>query len=71
MFEEMVSSCHNQVQFDEMMEVMRLKHMKYVMSKGNNASIGESTGTILFGEDNTTQKREKRHKFMHERFGNV
>ena len=67
----MVSSCRKQVQFNEMMEVMRLQHMKYVMSKGINASIGKSTCTLLFGEDNTTQKREKGHKFMHESFDNL
>ena len=55
MFEEMVSSCYNQVQFNEMMEVMRLKHMKHVISKGINASIGQSTGTLLFNEDNNNQ----------------
>ena len=54
-----------------MMEVMRLQHMNHIMSKGINASICQSTGNLLFGEENTTQKRETRHKFMHEKFGNV
>ena len=30
-FEEIVSSCRNQVQFNEMIEAMRLPHMKHVV----------------------------------------
>ena len=69
-FEEMISSCRNEIQFKEMMELMRIQHMKHVMSKGINAYIGQSTGTILFGEDNTSSRSEQRHKFLHERFTN-
>ena len=71
LFEEMVSSCRNDCQFNEMMELMRTQHMKHVISKGINAYVGQKTGTLLFGEDNTNCKNEKRHKFLHERHGHA
>ena len=55
----------------EMMELMRTQHMKHVISKGINAYVGQKTGTLLFGEDNTNCKNEKRHKFLHERHGHA
>ena len=33
-FEEMVSSCGNKCQLNEMMELVRIQHMKHVISKG-------------------------------------
>ena len=70
-FEEMISSCNSKVQFDELMQVMRNQHMKHVASKGINAPIQQNTGTVLFGENNTNLRSVKRHKFMHEKFGNI
>ena len=68
-FEEIVSSCRNEVQIKEMMGLMRIQHMKHILSKVINAKIGHITGTVLFGENNSSNRSGQMHKFLHERFG--
>ena len=55
MFEEMVSD-RNEVQFKEMIESIRIQHMKYTMSKCINAYIIQRTGILLFSKDNTSSR---------------
>jgi hypothetical protein len=71
LFEEMVYSCSNDVQFNEMMHAMRVQHVKNQCAKGINAGFTDTRGggASLFGEHNTNQRSVRRHKFTYERFG--
>ena len=71
-FEQIVYSCSNDVQFKEIMTVMRVQHIKNQRERGINSgynSVSATHGMSLFGKNSTYQRSVKCHKFVYERFG--
>ena len=58
---DVMSSCSKRVQFDEYMQLMRNKNMKYTTAKDTNSPYGTSKDIVLFGEGKMNQKNIKRH----------
>ena len=71
LFEEMIYSCSNDVQFNEMMHAMRAQHMKNQCAKGINTDFTDTRGggASPFGGNNTNLRSVRRHKLTYERFG--
>ena len=67
LFEQMVTSCKTDSHFQEMCQMMRNHHMIHHSIRGINAHIPNENGIVLFGENNTTESKQKRHKFRHEK----
>ena len=65
-FEEMILSCNDEYQLSQMYDVMRNLHMMHMSSHGINSNIPNQRGTILFDENNTNKKKQKRYEFTHE-----
>ena len=67
LFEEMVNSCPNEYLFKEMCTILRNRHMVHLATRGINNQLINSNGMTLFGENNTNNRKMKRHKFLHEK----
>ena len=67
MSQEMMNSCSKKVQLKEYMQVIRNENMKHIAAKGINSVYGTSNSIVLFGEDTSSQRNSKRHKYAHER----